>query len=131
MSTASSSPRGLAQLAEDFLAFAREEAREGYGSGDSIRIRDGAEKAWNAVVQATDLAMRARGQLPTPGPQAHTDRHKFFEKIGRRDLQQKYAFFADRLHGSCFYEGPIPEGPLMNQWLDEVAQYIEEIKAGI
>jgi len=121
----------LAQLADDFLAFARQESREGFKADDPIRIRDAAEKAWNAAVQATDLAMRARGQMASPGPRAHSDRHVFFEKIGRRDLQAKYAFFADRLHGSCFYEGRLPHEELMNQWLDEVHQYIEDIKAGL
>lgn len=131
MSAPASRPVGLAKLADDLLAFARSEAREGYKSQNSIQIRDAAEKAWNAAVQATDLAMRARGQRPTPGPQAHRDRHVFFEKIGRHDMQRQYAFFADRLHGACFYEGALPHEEDMNRWLDEVAQYIDDIKAGI
>lgn len=131
MSTATPEPRGLAQMAADLLAFARQEALEGYGADDEIRIRDAAEKAWNAALHATDLGMRSRGVMPTPGPQAHTNRHKFLEKIGRHDLQLQLAFFADRVHGSCFYEGAIPEERIMNQWLDEVHQYIEDIKAGI
>ncbi len=69
--------------------------------------------------------------MPTPGPQAHTDRHAFFEKIGRYDLQKQYAFFADRLHGACFYNGLLPHEEEMNRWLGEVHQYIEDIKAGI
>jgi hypothetical protein len=118
-------------LADDFLAHARQEAREGFKADDSIRIREAAEKAWNAAVQATDLAMRARGTPPTPGPMAHADRHLFFERIGRADLQQKYSFFADRLHGACFYEGRVPHEETMNRWFDEVRQYIDDIKAGI
>jgi hypothetical protein len=118
-------------MAEDLLAFARQEALEGYKSDDPIRIRDAAEKAWNAVLHATDLGMRSRGHMPTPGPQAHTDRHRFLEKIGRHDLQMQLAFFSDRLHGSCFYEGAIPEERIMTVWLDKVQQYIEDIKAGI
>jgi len=131
VSTPASKPKGLAQLADDLLSFARGEAREGFKKQDPLRIRDAAEKGWNAAVQATDLAMRARGQFATPGTQAHRDRHQFFEVIGRHDLQKQYAFFADRLHGACFYEGLLPHEEDMNRWLDEVAQYIEEIKAGI
>lgn len=131
MSTPGSRPVGLAQLADDLLAFARQEAQEGYEGQDQIRIRDAAEKAWNAAVQATDLAMRARGRPATPGPMAHEDRHRFFETIGRKDLQQKFSFFADRLHGSCFYQGLIPSRQDMAVWLEEVRQYIDEIKAGI
>jgi len=131
MSTATPKPRDLGQMADDLLAFARQEALEGYKADDEIRIRDAAEKAWNAALHATDLGMRSRGQMPTPGPQAHTNRHRFLEGIGRHDLQLQLAFFADRLHGSCFYEGAIPEARLMTQWLDEVHQYIDAIKAGI
>lgn len=131
MSTAAPPSKGLAQLADDLLAFARQEAREGFKADDTIRIRDAAEKAWNAAVQVTDLAMRARGTPPTPGPRAHTDRHVFFERIGRRDLQEKYSFFADRMHGGCFYEGRIPHEETMNLWLDGVRQYIDDVKAGI
>ena len=131
MSAPASKPVGLSQLADDLLAFARHEAREGYGNGRPIQVRDAAEKAWNAAIQATDLAMRFRGQMPTPGPQAHQDRSLFLASIGRRDLQKNFTFFADRLHGGCFYEGRLPHEEEMNTWLDEVAQYIADVKAGI
>ncbi|HKZ60335.1 MAG TPA: hypothetical protein VJ547_10915 [Candidatus Thermoplasmatota archaeon] len=131
MSAPASRPKGLAQLADDLLAFARQEAREGFKRQHPIQIRDAAEKGWNAAVQATDLAMRARGQMPTPGPQGHQDRHEFLEKVGRHDLHKQFAFFADRLHGACFYGGLLPHEEDMNRWLDEVQQYIEDIKAGI
>ena len=131
MSAPASSPVGLSRLADDLLAFAREEARQGFKAANSIQIRDAAEKAWNAAVQATDLAMRFRGQRPSPGPEAHRDRHAFLESIGRHDLHKQFSFFAERLHGACFYNGLMPHEEDMNRWLDEVAQYIADIKAGI
>lgn len=133
MSSPASKPKGLVQLAEDLLAFARGEAREGFKKQEPPHIRDAAEKAWNAAVEPTGLAVRARGggQVPSPGPRAHGDRHEFLEQIGRYDLPQECAFFADRLHGACLYEGRLPHEEDMNRWLDEVAQYIEEVKAGI
>jgi hypothetical protein len=131
MSAPASKPVGLGQLADDLLAFARQEAREGFRKENSIQVRDAAEKAWNAAVQATDLAMRARGQRASPGPEAHHDRHEFLHSIGRYDLQKQFAFFADRLHGGCFYHGRMPHEEEMNRWLDEVAQYVADLKAGI
>ena len=131
VSAPASRPKGLAQLADDLLAFARQEAREGFRKQNSIQIRDAAEKAWNAAVQATDLGMRLRGQMPSPGASAHRDRHEFLETLGRDDLHHKFSFFAERLHGMCFYQGLMPHEEDMNRWLDEVGQYIEEIKAGI
>jgi len=131
MSAPASKPVGLSQLADDLLAFARQEAREGFRKEKSIQLRDAAEKAWNAAIQATDLAMRFRGQIPTPGPAAHQDRSEFLAAIGRRDLQKQFSFFADRLHGGCFYEARMPHEEEMNLWLDEVAQYIADVKSGI
>ena len=75
--------------------------------------------------------MRLRGQMPTPGPDAHRDRHAFLETIGRPDLHRHFAFFAERLHGMCFYQGLLPHEEDMDRWLDEVQQYIGEIKAGL
>jgi hypothetical protein len=131
MSAPASKPVGLAQLADDLLTFARQEAREGFAKQNSIQVRDAAEKAWNAAIQATDLAMRFRGQRPAPGPGAHQDRSEFLFSIGRRDLQKQFAFFADRLHGGCFDEGRMPHEEEMNLWLDEVAQFVTDVKAGI
>ncbi len=131
MSAPASKAPSLGRLADDLLAFARQEAREGFAKQNSIQIRDAAEKAWNAAIQATDLARRFRGQMPTPGPAAHQDRSNFLFSIGRRDLQKQFAFFADRLHGGCFYEGRMPHEEEMNLWLDEVAQYIADVKSGI
>lgn len=122
---------GLVAIAEDLLAFARQEAREGFAAHDSIRIRDAAEKAWNAAVQATDFCMRAHGRPPTPGPEAHSDRHEFLESIGREDLETEYTFFADRLHGSCFYGGRLPHEEVANRWLERVGRFIDQIKAGV
>jgi hypothetical protein len=131
ISSPSSKPIGLAQLNEDLLAFARQEAREGFRRQNSIQIRDAAQKAWNAAVQATDLAMRARGQMPSMGPDAHRDRHPFLESIGRHDLHKQFSFFAERLHGACFYHGLMPHEEDMNRWLDEVGQYVADLKSGI
>ncbi len=121
----------LIEIAEDFLALARQEAEEGYRRKDERRVRDAAEKAWNAVVQATDHAMRSRGRIPEPGPDAHVARHEFLEAIGRRDLSKELSYFADRLHGECFYKGACPTRDGMRVALDEAEDFIRKVKRGV
>ncbi len=121
--------RSLIETAESVLALAREEAEVGYASGDERRVRDAAEKAWLASTLATDWAMQRHGRVPEPGRGAHADRHDFLETIGRRDLSKELAYFADRLHGDCFYGGLCPSSANMGIDLEEVAQYIHELRA--
>lgn len=47
----------LMEAARVFLDKADQELDDGLRTGDQVRIRDAAEKAWNAVVQATDHLM--------------------------------------------------------------------------
>lgn len=119
----------LLEVARTFLATARQELDEGLSTNDSVKVRDAAEKAWNAVVQATDHAMRGHGRVPLPGRDAHTARRDFLEQIGRRDLSREYTYFAERLHGDVFYAGnPIP-APIARQLLDEVRDFIDRVAA--
>ena len=120
--------RNLIEIAESILELAGEEARQGYESKDDRRIRDAAQKVWLAVIQATDHAMWAHGKVPEPGAGAHAARHEFLEAIGRRDLSKELSYFADRLHGDCFYYGSCPSRDCMEAALQEARQYIERIK---
>jgi len=95
----------LLDVARTFLLTAREEIEQGFQVNDYVKVRDGAEKAWNAIVQATDHAMRVRGRTPLPGRESHRDRREFFEGIGRSDLARDFTYFAERLHGDVFYAG--------------------------
>ncbi len=121
----------LAEIAASVLELAREEARRGYEEKDERRVRDAAEKAWLAATQATNSAMEARGQTPSPGRGAHQDRYEFLHAIGRRDLARDLAYFSENLHGGCFYEGRCPTKATMDMILQEVDQYIETIKKGV
>jgi len=118
----------LIQIAESFLDIAKQEAKEGYARDDERRIRDAAEKAWNAALQATDHAMQIHGRAPEPGRGAHGDRHEFLEAVGRRDLSKELSYFADRLHGECFYQGNCPTREGMQTALKEVEHYIRKIR---
>ncbi len=119
------------EIAEGFIEIARTEAREGYDRRDERRVRDAAEKAWLAATQAVDHAMRLHGRSTPPGSEAHAARHRFLEDIGRRELSEKLGYFADRLHGTCFYVGECPTRDVMNAILDEASQFVATFRAGV
>ena len=117
----------LLDVARTFLLTAREEIEQGFQVNDYVKVRDGAEKAWNAIVQATDHAMRVRGRTPLPGRESHRDRREFFEGIGRSDLARDFTYFAERLHGDVFYAGASVTAEMAGRYLDEVEDYIRRV----
>jgi len=119
----------LLETAQVFLRTGESEIQEGLRNGDQVRIRDGAEKAWNAIVQATDHLMQRRGRTPVPGGDAHRDRRNFLEEIGRWDLAQKYAYLSERLHGDVFYAGERLPADTFRRYLDEVRDYLSRVSA--
>ncbi len=119
----------LLDTARIFLRTAREEIEEGLDTNSWVKIRDGAEKAWNAVVQVTDHAMRSRGRTPLPGRDAHRDRLDFLDMIGRHDLAQQYSYLADRLHGDLFYSGVGLPAALIRRLLDEASGFVDQAAA--
>ncbi len=119
--------QGLLDIARAFLSTARAELEEGIQTHNYVRVRDAAEKAWNAVVQATDHSMRAHNRTPIPGRDAHRDRRDFLEELGRWDLAQKYTYFSERLHGDVFYSGAALPTPNLRRYLDEVEDYIRQV----
>jgi hypothetical protein len=119
--------QSLFEIAKSFLELAREEMASGYDLDDYRRIRDSAEKAWLAALQAIDHAVIRHGQTPEPGPMAHEFRHKFLRKMGREDLSRQLSVFADQLHGQVFYVGSIPGRRHMELALDEVAQFVKTL----
>lgn len=116
----------LLDTARIFLRTAREEIEDGLAAVDWVKIRDGAEKAWNAVLQATDHAMERHRRTPLPGRMAHADRREFLEDLGRSDLAQRYSYFADRLHGDIFYDGRTVSASSLRRLLEEVGHYVED-----
>ncbi len=117
----------LLDIARTFLRTARAEMEEGFASNDYVKVRDGAEKAWNAILQATDHAMRVRGRTPLPGRDAHRDRREFLESIGRGDLAREFTYFAERLHGDVFYAGASVSPAMGRAYMDEVEAYIRKV----
>lgn len=114
-------------MAVSFLDLAREEAAIGYAADDMRRVRDAAEKAWLAALQAVDAAMERHGEFPEPGPRSHVTRHQFLERMGRRDLSTMLHAFADRLHGKYFYFGAVPDKQALSMDLDEVSDFVRRV----
>lgn len=122
-----SARRALSESATTFMELAREEAAHGYATNDMRHVRDAAEKAWLAVVQATDAALGRHGLVPEPGPRAHQTRHEFLQQRGRDDLSTHLHEMADRLHARYFYYGELPPRARLEAALDEAADYIRRV----
>ena len=117
--------------AERFLEEAYREFEEGIRENNTIKIRDSAEKAWNAVVQATNaLILVLTGKTPS----SHWERRRLL-----RELEKKYDFieeygFRDRysarernLHELVFYENIIDLDDIRVEF-SKTKKYINDVK---
>jgi hypothetical protein len=113
-----------------FYEEALEEFRRGIEENNSYRVRDAAEKAWNAIVQATNsLLLRYMEKIPS----SHWERRRLL-----RDMEGKPGFerymFRDRygarernLHELVFYEGIIDIEDIRYE-LEKARSYLEDVK---
>jgi len=117
--------------AERFLEEAVRELREAIASRDAIRARDAAEKAWNAVVQATNaLLLYYTGR--TPSSQWERRRmlrelekaRREFEELGFRD---RYLARERNLHELAFYEGLAGFDEIEFE-IEKARRYVEDVK---
>jgi len=123
--------KGLIDEAETFLKVAREEFEAAVAKNDVVRIRDSAEKAWNAVVQSTNgLLLALTGKLPL----SHYERRVMLRDAEKSNLKVRELGVRDRymarfrvLHGETFYEGLVDIEELRLE-LDKVEEYINDIK---
>jgi hypothetical protein len=113
--------------AERFIEFARQEADRGYASGDFRQVRDAAEKTWLAVGQAVNDAMARHGKSPPVGRGAHAERRAFLSAFDR-GLATELSYFADALHGDCFYDGHCPSREGMDAEITQAKQFIDRVK---
>jgi hypothetical protein len=117
----------LLAFAQGLLARARSEAADGYASHDAIKVRKAAENAWKAACAATDAAMAARG-IPRDGTTADRARHyDYLESLGRPDLVQAYALFADRLHQLCALDGHVPSASSLEAHFGRIEAFTEAV----
>jgi len=122
--------KGLIDEAETFLKAAREEFETAIAKNDMVRIRDSAEKAWNAVVRSTNgLLLALTGKLPL----SHYERKVMLRDAERSNLKVRELGVRDRymarfrvLHGEAFYEGVVDIDELRLE-LERVEEYINDI----
>jgi hypothetical protein len=112
-----------------FLEAARKEFLE--SRGDPVRVRDAAEKAWNAVVQATDALIYA---FTGSRPLSHYERRvalreieRRFEGVKRLGLRDRYMARYKVLQGETFYEGVVDLGEVEVE-LEKVEEYLKDVE---
>lgn len=102
------------------------------------RIRNGAEKAWGAVVRATDALIVDR-EMPFPsGPTAMRDRRDRLSTILMKEpnlmkmgIWERFHARESDLHGRCFYEGVCEPKEFIAMKISETKDYIEDIKRAL
>ena len=117
--------------AEEFINLAFKEFEEASKEKNNYRLRDAAEKAWNAVIQATNaLAVKRVGQLP----KTHYERRIILKNLEKEDLKlreigiyDRYAARSRLLHGEIFYEGLL-DLELLKLEIEKAKEYVELIK---
>jgi len=122
----------LINEADAFFNIALKEYKKGKKEKDDKTIRQGAEKAWNAAVQATlALAVRKSKSLPRSYKAQFIFLNEFCNKnkakINGSKLDLNFSAFAKFLHGECFYFGNYELFEL-DVYFNRVAQYIDIIK---
>ncbi|MFQ6071878.1 MAG: PaREP1 family protein [Methanosarcinales archaeon] len=117
--------------AKKFYEEAVIELERGKKENNTILIRDAGEKAWNAVLQATNALIESRGMsIPTSH---HERRKKILEiariehKIREKGIRDRYMAREQSLHEDCFYDG-IFTLSLLEEDIQKVKKYIEDIE---
>lgn len=102
-------------------------ALERLAAGD---IRDAADKAWCAALQATNALILARtGELPPKSPNTTRGlRQLAAADPGLHTLADRYAARRDFLHGDCFYSGDCEPVEDTARLIRETADYIEQAR---
>ena len=112
--------------AKKFVEAAMVEFERGEKEKSDIIIRDAAEKAWNAVLKATDALLLAKG-LSEEEVKSHRARRIALASLGLKDplvkamgLRERFGAREYYLHERCFYDG--------EYLIDEVREEIQKAK---
>ena len=96
----------------DFIKEAEAEFKKGEKERNLIIMRDACEKAWGAVIQATNALFIKRGVSPLP--KSHRERRIKLRELESADSQLRQKNFFDRfmardhiLHQRAFYDGDV------------------------
>ena len=119
------------QNALDFFMRGSKEIDEGFRLNEQLKIRDAAEKLWNAIINATNaLILKELDVVPA----SHWKRRKLLEKledllpeVEKLDLRDRYGARERYLHEMTFYDGIIdPE--MLRREVDRVKKYLDDVK---
>jgi len=110
------------------------ELDEGIKENNSVKMRDSAEKAWNAAVQAANaLALKYTGLIP----RSHYERRRALREVEQKvpglaelGVYDRYAARSRLLHGEVFYEGVL-DPDLLKIEIEKVSEFMEIVKAQI
>jgi len=119
---------------EDSWSFFRrgaEEIKEGLEDKDALRIRDGAEKLWNAVVSAANALVLSYTDIV---PASHWERRKLLDKLEEEDpeveklgLRDRYGARERYLYEMTFYDGII-DPDMLRREMEKVKKFIEDVQ---
>jgi HEPN domain-containing protein len=126
-----STVKALLLSARELYERALRDFEEAIVKNDVIGIRDSAEKAWNAVVQAINaLLLHYTGVMP----RSHFERRKMLRElersvreVGELGLSDRYMARFKILHGETFYEGVIDIEQLKDEMV-KVKKIIEDVE---
>jgi len=118
----------------EFYHAAVKELGEGSRERNTVKLRDSAEKAWNAAVQAANaLALKFTGLIP----RSHYERRKALREVEQKvpklanlGVYDRYAARSRLLHGEVFYEGVL-DPDLLSIEIEKVFEFIEIVRAHI
>jgi len=125
------STQDFVREAKNLLTEAEREFDRALKEKEKILFRDTSEKAWLAVVEATNSLFLTRGITQ---PKSHWERRRRLDELEEKDLKVRELGLRDRfaardyyLHQLGFYKGLIDEN-LMKIELEKVRKYIEDIE---
>lgn len=126
--------RAFLDDAKDFLERGFKEFEEAFKLRDEIRIRDAAEKLWNATVSAANALILSHLDVV---PASHWERRKLLEKledlkpdIERLGFRDRYGARERYLHEMTFYDGII-DVEMLKREIGKVERYIEDVEKNI
>jgi len=107
------------------------ELEEGLREGDELRVRDAAEKLWNAVVSAANALVLSRTGIV---PASRWERRRLLDKIEEGEPEVEKLGLGDRygareryLREVTFYDGII-DRELLKRGVEKVKRFIEYVQ---
>lgn len=121
----------LLKSADEFIDLAFRGFEKAVVEKSNIKLRDSAEKAWNAVVQAANaLILEKEGYTP----RSHYERRlalrnleKSDERLRELGIYDRYGARSRLLHGEVFYEG-VYDIDLLKLEIEKAKEFVEIVK---